>query len=79
MLTGCRYKRGVNLFRNTHSNTVSLFAKQGPAKIQDKGLWDSMELLLIDVAQVYMNLLWFENFALNEALGMKRIFSIIME
>ena len=33
-----------------------------------------MELLLIDVAQVYMNLLWF-----IEALGMKRIFSIIME
>ena len=55
---------GVNLFRNTHSNTVSLFAKQGPAKIQDKGLWDSMELLLIDVAQVYMNLLWFENLLL---------------
>ena len=64
MFTGCRYTRGVNLFRNTHSNTVSLFAKQGPAKIQDKGLWDSMELLLIDVAQVYMNLLWFEDLLL---------------
>ena len=64
VFTGCRYTRGVNLFRNTHSNTVSLFAKQGPAKIQDKWLWDSMELLLIDVAQVYMNLLWFENLLL---------------
>ena len=64
MFTGCRYTRGVNLFRNTHSDTVSLFAKQGPAKIQDKGLWDSMELLLIDFAQVYMNLLWFENLLL---------------
>ena len=64
MFTGYQYTHGVNLFRNTHSNTVSLFAKQGPAKIQDKGLWDSMELLLIDVAQVYMNLLWFENLLL---------------
>ena len=26
---------GVKQFRDTHSNTVSLFAKQGPAKIQD--------------------------------------------
>ena len=64
VFTGCRYTHGVSLFRNTHSNAVSLFAKQGPAKIQDKGLWDSMELLLIDVAQVYMNLLWFENLLL---------------
>ena len=64
VFTGCRYTHGVNLFQNTHSNTVSLFAKQGPARIQDKGLWDSMELLLIDVAQVYMNLLWFENLLL---------------
>ena len=64
VFTRCRYTRGVNLFRNTHSNTVSLFAKQGPAKIQDKGLWDSMELLLINVTQVDMNLLWFENLLL---------------
>ena len=34
-----------------------------------------MELLLIDVAQVYV----ISELALNEALGMKRIFSIIME
>ena len=37
-----------------------------------------MELLLIDVAKVYeLALIW--ELAPNKALGMKRIFSIIME
>ena len=75
----CRYKRRVNLFRDTHSNTVSLFAGQRPAKIQDQGLWDSMELLTHTYRSNIYELAVIWELALNEALGMKRIFSIIME
>ena len=32
VFTGCQYKRGVSPFHDPRSNTVSLFAKQRPAK-----------------------------------------------
>ena len=68
-LEKCTMFARMSFCLDTHrTNTVSVFAKQCPAKIQDQGLWDSIELLLIDVAQVYMNLLWFENLLLMRLL-----------
>ena len=76
MFTGCRYTHGVNLFRNTHSNTVSLFAEQGPAKT--KGFEIRWFVTHRCRSSIY-ELAVISELALNEALGMKRIFSIIME
>ena len=37
-LEKCTMFARMSFCRDTHSNTVSLFAEQGPAKIQDQGL-----------------------------------------
>ena len=67
------YKLGVNQFRHPRSNTVSLFATQRPSRGQGfEFLTHRCRSSIYEVAVI-------RELALNEALGMKRIFNIIVE
>ena len=66
-----QYKLEVKQFQHPRSNTVILFASQRP---RGKG----KELVIWCRSSIYeLAVIW--ELALNEALGIKRIFSIIME
>ena len=62
-------------FPHPRSNTVSLFASQRPSRARTKGF----ELLTHRCRSSIYELAVFWELALNEALSMNRIFSIIME
>ena len=76
-LLGDSTSLGVKQFPNPRSNTVCLFVSQRPSSLGAKA--KGFELLTHRCRSSIYELAVIWELALNEALGMKRIFSIIME